>query len=104
MRTAVTGAIHHRKMCKNKFEAVTLLQKDIENSICHVFSQHANCAEYFCKRKEEENLFVYLESVGKMYDKIMLAVRYLASNSRSLIEDIDSNVWSNLILLYRHIC
>ena len=91
MRSAVIGAISHNK---SEVNGVVLLRNYIENITNHVFGDHGQCREYFCKRKQsmETNHFIHLKANTDLYSKIRSYVETLAAQARSLIHDVDSNV------------
>lgn len=90
LRRAIVGAIRHRK--QDLSNGLTQLKKDIDNSICHVFGRHLNCATYFCDNKEEKDLLVDIEKSPQFHMRLEQIIKTLANNSRSLIQDMDSNI------------
>lgn len=52
--SAVRCAIRMRSNETDRQKAVKLLEKDIRNSVYHVFGQHNNCSSDFCKSKDNE--------------------------------------------------
>lgn len=70
------------------------LRDDIINSLNHVFGDHSNCASYFCdKPKDDINLLEKIQSNDNdFYSNINSIMRYLSRHSRSLIQDVDSNI------------
>lgn len=99
LRRGIVSAIKYRRQNKN---TENYLRNDILNSIDHVFGQHDKCASYFCdyKDKDKDNDVNYLEKIkstdSNFYSNIMQPVRYLARNSRSLLQNVDSNVVESL--------
>lgn len=92
-RGAVTEAIKYRSKEKvDTKEKVVNLKNYIENGPNHVLGEHSNCAPYFCtgSKENEINLVPQVKASG-LYQQLMVAVRYLANNPRSLIYDVDSN-------------
>ncbi|KAL4085314.1 hypothetical protein QTP88_027173 [Uroleucon formosanum] len=110
-----TGKLQHRKLLKNNIlrlrrgivSAIQYrkqhnytendLRNDILNSVDHVFGQHDKCASYFCEKVNDVNYLEKIKSIDPiLYTNIMQPVRYLARNSRSLLQDVDSNVVESL--------
>ncbi|KAJ8929551.1 hypothetical protein NQ314_017750 [Rhamnusium bicolor] len=91
-RTSVTKAIRHRKEEDvDESQKIKNLKSDILNSISHIFGEHKNCSTlaYFCQKTVPDviNYMPDLRSFG-LEEKIMNAVRYLASHSKSFIMDV----------------
>lgn len=91
MRSAVVGSIAYNKSQNNGAEQ---LQKDLQNTINHVFGVHDECLEYYCKRKnlQETNNLELIKTCPDMFHKIISIMHSLELNVRSLIQDVDSNV------------
>lgn len=90
IRKGIITAIRYRKL---KNHSIYCLKSDILNSINHVFGKHLKCDKYFCNKPEEPN---YMDNIAatdnNFYINIMTHLNYLAKHSKSLIEDMDSNV------------
>ena len=54
LTSAVRCAIRMRSNETDKHKATRLLEKDIKNSVYHIFGQHDNCSSDFCKSKTNE--------------------------------------------------
>lgn len=94
LRKGIVSAIKYRRQNKNTEND---LRSDILNSIDHVFGQHDKCASYFCDKVEDVNYLEKIKSTdSNFYSNIMQPVRYLARNSRSLLQNVDSNVVESL--------
>lgn len=94
LRGAVVHAVAYRKETRNR-ETVKLLKKDIDNSIFHVLmGEHKECDSYFCKRRDigEDNLVSKFKKCPDFFAKLNQIVSSISNHSRSLIEDVDSNV------------
>lgn len=90
-RGAIVRAISYRKI-EATSDSIRLLKKDIDNSICHIFGEHNNCAHYFCKPKEDENQMQKLRQYPEFLSKLNKIISQISVHSRSLIQDVDSNV------------
>lgn len=90
MRKIIRSAIIYNKN-KNLLlsENINNLFKDITNTPLHVFDNHSSCKAYFCNdvgtNKNNEIL------LSAFWLKIKAIVGCVASHSRSLINDVDSN-------------
>jgi len=94
LRRGIVSAIKYRRQNKNTEND---LRNDILNSIDHAFGQHDKCASYFCDKVEDVNYLEKIKSTDlNFYSNIMQPVRYLARNSRSLLQNVDSNVVESL--------
>jgi len=102
IRKGIVTAIKYRK--ENKHSEIDL-QNDILNCVDHVFGQHTKCAAYFCETVNDTNITNaqctnFTEKIKatdpNFYSTIMKHIRYLARHSRSLIENVDSNVVESL--------
>lgn len=95
LRVGVVKSIMHWKdQDLNISEKINNLAKDILNGPRHVFGDHKNCAQYFCKpetrRVESVNLIPSFLSSGLMCALERLSTR-LSYHARSLICDVTSN-------------
>lgn len=94
LRMGIIKAIKYRKNQPGSFQSrIESLKLDIENSISHVFGEHSGCATYFCAGTNEEgksNLYPDLRE-SALFDKLMMIVKHLSRNSRSLLYDVDNN-------------
>lgn len=99
LRKGIVSAIKYRK--ENKHTEIDL-QNDILNCIDHLFGQHTKCATYFCKTVNDTNVQCtnFTEKIKatdpSFYSTIMKHIRFLARHSRSLLENVDSNVVESL--------
>ncbi|XP_031330713.1 uncharacterized protein LOC116161496 [Photinus pyralis] len=96
-RTAVVKAIKYRRSEANTSleDNIKNLRKDIINSVSHIFGEHLNCSElrYFCEKTEpDQNNYMSDFRTLNLDEKLMDAVRYLAGHSRSLLENVTTNV------------
>lgn len=65
LRTAVTSAIKHwTKEDVEEHVKIISLRKDIINGPCHIFGDHTNCREYFCKKAIETNYIPEMTTSG----------------------------------------
>jgi len=95
-RTGVQKAIQFRKTNPNKMEGQLLLAKDIQNSIKHIFGHHSDCDSYFCGKNGSSEEYEQLTTNYKeLHLRLLVIVANLASNARSLIENVDSNIVEN---------
>ncbi|KOB52290.1 hypothetical protein OBRU01_26165, partial [Operophtera brumata] len=70
------------KNCEN-------LHNDINNSVCHAFGKHSKCKKDICSHTDE---IVTQFDASSLWQRIRILAANVASHSRSLIEDVDSNV------------
>ena len=66
------------------------LRFDLINGPKHVFGDHSNCREYFCKKRNEQNFCPILEEVG-MTPLITGAIERLVRLADRLITNQNSN-------------
>jgi len=94
LRKGIVSAIQYRK--KNKHTEKDL-QNDILNSLNHVLGEHSKCTDYFCDTVDDINFAEKIKATDPLlYSTIMHHVRYLARHSRSLLQNVDSNVVESL--------
>ncbi|KAL4085419.1 hypothetical protein QTP88_027278 [Uroleucon formosanum] len=87
LRCAITKAIVFRKtMTLQHNEKYELLKKDILNSPYHVFGDHSNCANFFCKgsKEGEVNLVPQMDHCG-LFKEFLGARNIVAHHAESLI-------------------
>lgn len=84
-RKYICDAINHNKVDKN----CEKLQYDINNSVFHAFGKHAKCNKDICSQND---IKVIEFDACSLWQRIKMLVANVASHSRSLIEDVDSNV------------
>jgi len=90
LRNAVAKAVKFRKISND----IAGLGRDIENASYHVFGNHSKCDSYYCEgpKKIEINKVPETEKNG-IFGEIMTTMRrYLLVQSKSLIQDLDSNI------------
>lgn len=76
-------------------------RKDINNIPCHVFGEHKDCAEYFCKEpKENEKNFVLEMKANGLFKKIMDCFSRARLNARSLLINENTNIVEQLHSLF----
>ncbi|KAB0791199.1 hypothetical protein PPYR_02999 [Photinus pyralis] len=95
--TPMITAIKYRRSEANTSleDNIKNLRKDIINSVSHIFGEHLNCSElrYFCEKTEpDQNNYMSDFRTLNLDEKLMDAVRYLAGHSRSLLENVTTNV------------
>ncbi|KOB67837.1 hypothetical protein OBRU01_19203 [Operophtera brumata] len=67
------------------------LHVDISNACNHAFGQHDDCKPYYCESaKKSENIVPKLKT-STLWTRIRYIVSVVASNSRSLVYDVNSN-------------
>lgn len=84
-RKYICDAIKYNKVDKN----CEKLHNDINNSVCHAFGIHAKCNKDICSQADDK---VTEFNMCSLWQKIKMLAANVASHSRSLIEDVDSNV------------
>ncbi|KAK5644635.1 hypothetical protein RI129_001761 [Pyrocoelia pectoralis] len=92
-RTSITKALEFRKKQNlSTAEKTVLLRKDIANGPNHIFGEHSQCDDYFCKRRDvkENNLVSDLKLSG-LYESVMNINKRLFDNASSLLHDVDTN-------------
>lgn len=70
------------KNCEN-------LHYDINNSVCHAFGKHSKCKKDICLHTDD---IITQFDASSLWQRIKILAANVASHSRSLIEDVDSNV------------
>ncbi|KAK5648354.1 hypothetical protein RI129_003246 [Pyrocoelia pectoralis] len=106
-RSAVVKAIKYRKEEKcTASEQIINLRKDILNSLSHILGEHKECQnlQYFCNKSSPDarNIIEDIEILG-LSDKLNQIVRHLASHSKSLIMNVDTNTveqFNSIIVKY----
>lgn len=89
IRKGIVKAIQYRK---SNSHSANSLRDDICNSLNHVFGD-SSCALYFCEKPNEENFLEKIISTdNNFYLSMATIIRYLSRHSKSLIQDVDSNV------------
>lgn len=92
LRRSITSAINHRISESGSTDSkIRNLNKDIINSIKHVFGDHITCDDYYCNRADEKSYIQDLKSCN-LFSKLSQHCSRLASHSRSLIYNVDSNI------------
>lgn len=93
LRVAITSAIKYRKDEEStNLQKVSDLRRDILNSPRHIFGDHSACAPYFCKGPKENEKNQVTEMVKTVvWEQMNVHVKFLASNAKSLICDLDNN-------------
>ncbi|CAH1111972.1 unnamed protein product [Psylliodes chrysocephalus] len=66
---------YHRKNTSDIVENVKQLTADIKNSPYHTFGNHSNCAQYFCKREQNDRDYVTEMKECGLMDDIVYADR-----------------------------
>lgn len=83
------------KYHKNGHEDISVRTKKlylaINNSYNHAFGQHCLCESYYCQSEQKSENVVTALKTSAIWPKIQSIVGMVASNSRSLIHDVDSN-------------
>ncbi|CAH1102784.1 unnamed protein product [Psylliodes chrysocephalus] len=64
---------------------------DIKNSPYHTFGNHSNCAQYFCKREQNDRDYVTEMEEYELMDDIVSAENRLVQNSHSLLLNMTKN-------------
>lgn len=104
MRAAIEGAVKHRIEEKGadgkklpKPQRISNLMRDIQNMPHHIYGDHTKCASYFCKgpKPGQTNLVPSLKK-SKLFEQLEKHVIYIANKSRSLIENVTSNIVEQL--------
>ncbi|XP_050671428.1 uncharacterized protein LOC126969880 isoform X2 [Leptidea sinapis] len=92
MRKAIVKSITHHKASQSpKNVAISILHNDIINSLSHAYGNHQLCQNYFCdKDKNCGGELLKIENSTFIF-RINAIVSNVASKSRSLIEDVNTN-------------
>ncbi|KAL4718598.1 hypothetical protein ACJJTC_018073 [Scirpophaga incertulas] len=89
LRTAIKCAMRFRKAQNlTHTEQIINLKKDILNSPKHIFGDHSACENYYCTRKDEENVG---PKVQNLLQKIMGHTAQIAFHSKSLLHNVNNN-------------
>lgn len=65
------------------------LHHDINNSVYHAFGKHSKCKKDICSHTDDS---ITQFDASSLWQRIKMLAANVASHSRSLIEDVDSNV------------
>lgn len=77
-------------------EKIKLLKSDIMNGPYHIFGDHNNCAQYFCKGlKDGEKYFVTEMEKSGLWNDILAARNLLTHHSCSLVYNVNNNCVEN---------
>lgn len=89
LRNAIAKAVKFRKISND----LSGLRGDIENAPYHVFGSHGKCDSYYCQgpKENEVNKVPGMEANG-IFGEILTIVRRLLVQTKSLIQDLDSNI------------
>lgn len=81
------SAEYRAKINLNLGDRIPLFKKDILNCVDHIFGNHNNCEEYYCKgiKEGEENLIPAMAECGLKQDIINRLQRVLACSSSFLM-------------------
>ncbi|XP_072389723.1 uncharacterized protein [Diabrotica undecimpunctata] len=93
LRLGIKTAIAYRRNETNNIEIqMKNLIKDIKNCPYHVFGQHTNCDQYFCKgsKENEINFVIKLEECGLLNDILSCGNR-LIQHTHSLLLNMNNN-------------
>ena len=92
IRKVICSAIkHHKNNTVDWGLGIHNLFLDISNSYKHAFGHHNDCIDHYCcSEKQNEDLVPKIKS-STFWAKIQYIVGLVASHSRSLINDCDSN-------------
>ncbi|KAL4721043.1 hypothetical protein ACJJTC_004139 [Scirpophaga incertulas] len=87
----IVNAIRYYKSSeREKCSAILNLHKDIINSVSHAYGDHRMCQDYNCKKKSLQNGLKDIQNSTFLF-RINAIISNVASKSRSLIEDVDTN-------------
>lgn len=77
-------------------------RKDINNIPCHVFGEHKDCAQYFCKepKENEKNFVPEMKANGLFKKKIMDCFSRARLNATSLLINENTNIVEQLHSLF----
>lgn len=89
---AVHGAVNYYNQLGTNEDNVRHLGDDISNIPYHVFGDHANCKDYFCRRKSTEPNFVPEMKSSGLWAQLAPVIQRTAAKSFSLIEKQNSNI------------
>ncbi|KAL4718047.1 hypothetical protein ACJJTC_012087 [Scirpophaga incertulas] len=91
IRKVIVNAIRYYKSSeREKCSAILNLHKDIINSVSHAYGDHRMCQDYNCKKKSLQNGLKDIQNSTFLF-RINAIISNVASKSRSLIEDVDTN-------------
>lgn len=93
MRKAIVKCIKYHKSSENpRNVAISILHNDIVNSMPHAYGDHKMCQSYYCEKKDNENNELKKVQNSTYAFRINAIVSSVAAKSRSLIEDVDTNI------------
>lgn len=91
MRKVIIASIRKYKREKEKPEAITGFRHDVQNSIYPAFGNHIKCKD-FCFSKEKTIQSTIEIETTTFWFRLQTIYRSVISKSRSLLEDVDTNV------------
>lgn len=102
LRTAINSAAKYHRGADLPLETKMVnLKKDLANSPYHIFGDHKNCSDYFCKRviENEVNYVPQMKECGLFKDVLACALR-LKFHAHSLLKNVNNNYaeqYNNLV-------
>lgn len=88
IRKVIVTAIRNYKNSGN----VTGLHNDIMLAAEHAFGIHTTCKAYFCSKVGDDENIDRDIFTNSLWHRIKFVLTHIAAHSRSLIEDVDSNI------------
>lgn len=93
LRKAICLSIkEHVKEPNNLIQNTLQLHTDIINSPHHAFGDHGNCKAYYCQSARQSENVARTLKMSSLWYRIQQIINTVASHSRSLIQDADSNI------------
>ncbi|XP_038218891.1 uncharacterized protein LOC119837392 [Zerene cesonia] len=98
IRKVITSSIKENKQqIHNRDESIKNIHADICNPINHGFGDHRSCKDYYCNKDKsfEDSVIPQIEN-SVFWFRVRVIINSVASNSRSLYEDVDTNTVERL--------
>ncbi|XP_045455750.1 uncharacterized protein LOC123665502 [Melitaea cinxia] len=93
MRKTIVKCIKHHNVSKSpRSVSISVLHNDIVNSLLHAYGDHKMCQSYYCDREENNSDELKIIQNSTFAFRINAIVSNVAMKSRSLIEDVDTNI------------
>ncbi|XP_045484036.1 uncharacterized protein LOC123689155 isoform X1 [Pieris rapae] len=91
MRKVVIASIQKYKSEKEKPETLSSFRNAVLNSIYHAFGNYDKCEDYYCSKDKTTQSSMEIENTIFWF-RIKMIIQTIISKSRSLLEDVDTNV------------
>lgn len=91
MRKVIVKSIrHHNSSESPRNTAISVLNRDVINSVAHAYGDHTMCQNYYCNKEKNDNNFKIIQNSTFLF-RVNAIISNVAAKSRSLIENVDTN-------------